>query len=554
MTASQRPTSRAAEAGWARCTAWPPPGTSEATPSGHRRARRTAASAKRVSSTAGQGQERDLRGRAGRPTVAPGCRRRQPKARGQSSGSIAQSLGEIGVARGREPDEHRSPQPLARRSRPRRPTPRDSRRRLRRTSAGPGAPRILDSRRPPDEDAATEGQIAPGSPRGAPPGPRGSSRADHSASRRRAPSARPRPPAPRWRAGPPARQPTRPWPGQIHRHQRGPQPRRSPKGPRAAPSGVNPCNMTRGGPAPRTSTWSATAGERSGAPAGDLRRHAGRTSGSECGLTDAVLCPGIALDPAGSGAGRATPGARAPRRAQCRLLRAGSGPGHRAPDRRVRHQWHAVAELHPAWSRRATPGSRCSCAPPTGRRSFTTRAPPRPSTRSACSRRSCDGPRRRVCRSRVKRPRGGPWLSAPSSEALESPSGPGPVHLNLAFREPLTADPGFLPERPGPRRHPGAPAVAELGNPLAGSGVVVVGGPMPRPPSRARVLALAEYLGWPVFASPGSGCRVEGTIAAADAIVRAGRRYPRRWCCSGSRGSRVPWPATCRRRQAAGRA
>ena len=36
-------------------------------------------------------------------------------------------------------------------------------------------------------------------------------------------------------------------------------------------------------------------------------------------------------------------------------------------------------------------------------------------------------------------------------EACHGPSGPGPVHLNLAFREPLTGVPAALPARPGPR-------------------------------------------------------------------------------------------------------
>ena len=108
-------------------------------------------------------------------------------------------------------------------------------------------------------------------------------------------------------------------------------------------------------------------------------------------------------------------------------------------------------------------------------------------------------------------------------EARSGPAGPGPVHLNLAFREPLVADAGPLPEgRPG-----GAPqhrvaahgGVAEPWSSPAANGVLVAGagcGPAD------GVLALAEHLGWPVLADPRSGCRVPHphVVAAADAIAR----------------------------------
>jgi 2-succinyl-5-enolpyruvyl-6-hydroxy-3-cyclohexene-1-carboxylate synthase len=110
------------------------------------------------------------------------------------------------------------------------------------------------------------------------------------------------------------------------------------------------------------------------------------------------------------------------------------------------------------------------------------------------------------------------------AEALDGAAGPGPVHLNLAFREPLTGEPAPLP--PPPDRGTVPPAGLEelpfvLAEPLGGRGVIVVG----RPPAGrsldpALVMALAARLGWPVFAEPLSGCRVPGTIAAADAIVR----------------------------------
>jgi 2-succinyl-5-enolpyruvyl-6-hydroxy-3-cyclohexene-1-carboxylate synthase len=106
-------------------------------------------------------------------------------------------------------------------------------------------------------------------------------------------------------------------------------------------------------------------------------------------------------------------------------------------------------------------------------------------------------------------------------ESLHGAAGPGPVHLNLEFREPLTGSAGELPARPAPRvvvhDEQGFSALSE---PLRGRGMIVVGGLAPKPPEPARVLALAERLGWPVLADPRSGSRMVGTIAAADSIVR----------------------------------
>ncbi len=107
-------------------------------------------------------------------------------------------------------------------------------------------------------------------------------------------------------------------------------------------------------------------------------------------------------------------------------------------------------------------------------------------------------------------------------ESLHGAAGPGPVHLNLEFREPLTGAAGPLPPGPGPRVViPRVQAgVGDLAGLLEGRGIIVVGGQTPAPVERTRVLALAERLGWPVMADPRSGGRVPGTIAAADAIVR----------------------------------
>ena len=109
-------------------------------------------------------------------------------------------------------------------------------------------------------------------------------------------------------------------------------------------------------------------------------------------------------------------------------------------------------------------------------------------------------------------------------EAMHGTGGPGPVHLNLEFREPLTGTAVPLPARPGPRvvvpKTQRGPTTHVEFEPLQGRGMIIAGGPWPHRADPARVEALADRLGWPVFADPLSGSRGEGAIAAADAIVR----------------------------------
>jgi 2-succinyl-5-enolpyruvyl-6-hydroxy-3-cyclohexene-1-carboxylate synthase len=136
-----------------------------------------------------------------------------------------------------------------------------------------------------------------------------------------------------------------------------------------------------------------------------------------------------------------------------------------------------------------------------------------------------------------------PLAARAFAEATQGPFGPGPVHLNFAFREPLTGQADPLPTSPGPRvfagtaaRHgTGGPSGGAAGapvrtpvqaEPLGGRGIIVVGGQQPEPPDAASVRRLADHLRWPVVADPLSRCRLPGTIAAADAIVRVEPALP----------------------------
>ena len=112
---------------------------------------------------------------------------------------------------------------------------------------------------------------------------------------------------------------------------------------------VNPCSSTRGGPSPRRSTGSATAGERTG----HLQRNPRRRMGAPRRERRRHL-PGLAFDAPRPRPRRPPDGARAARRAQRRLLRPRAGHGDGAADDRVRHERHRCGRAAPG-CRRGTP-------------------------------------------------------------------------------------------------------------------------------------------------------------------------------------------------------
>jgi len=99
---------------------------------------------------------------------------------------------------------------------------------------------------------------------------------------------------------------------------------------------------------------------------------------------------------------------------------------------------------------------------------------------------------------------------------------PGPVQLNLPFREPLVGDVGPLPparaEGPWHRRVAAGREAPVLDPSVASArGIVVAGRGVAEPDA---VVALAEDLGWPLLADPASGCRGRSSVAAFDALLR----------------------------------
>ena len=127
-----------------------------------------------------------------------------------------------------------------------------------------------------------------------------------------------------------------------------------------------------------------------------------------------------------------------------------------------------------------------------------------------------------------------PVASRLVAEALAGLSGPGPVHANLAFREPLIGDPASVAVRAGrtgsapwhtlgpldlPEQPPGE--IADLLSSFTGGrGLVLAGAGCG---SAGDLLDAASELGWPVLADPRSGCRAgasSGAVASADSLLR----------------------------------
>ncbi|HZD18642.1 MAG TPA: 2-succinyl-5-enolpyruvyl-6-hydroxy-3-cyclohexene-1-carboxylic-acid synthase [Actinomycetota bacterium] len=100
---------------------------------------------------------------------------------------------------------------------------------------------------------------------------------------------------------------------------------------------------------------------------------------------------------------------------------------------------------------------------------------------------------------------------------------PGPVHVNLPFREPLVPSEALVPET-GPRsrritRTGGRPEeletfVAELASVSRG---VLLAGSLRRP--APSLVELARRLAWPLLAEPTSGLRVPGALRAGPLLV-----------------------------------
>ncbi len=139
---------------------------------------------------------------------------------------------------------------------------------------------------------------------------------------------------------------------------------------------------------------------------------------------------------------------------------------------------------------------------------------------------------------------GAPWWRDLARDAWTRTLGavPGPVHLDLAFREPLVGEVGELPPAGDalPPARPGAgwalpdEELARLAGAIAGRrGIVVAGVRTVRSDDahaagaaaeRDAVIGLARQLGWPVLADAPSGCRVPDPLVVAgfDVLLRHG--------------------------------
>lgn len=131
---------------------------------------------------------------------------------------------------------------------------------------------------------------------------------------------------------------------------------------------------------------------------------------------------------------------------------------------------------------------------------------------------------------------GAPGYAASLAARLvaEALAGPGPVHLNLRFREPLVpqTDMSFPPHSPAPEIDRGLPVlgdsvVSAVSAELSGRSGLLVAGPQEDPTLPASAAAFAAALGYPILADPLSQLRA-GThdrsmvVAGADLLASAG--------------------------------
>ncbi len=111
------------------------------------------------------------------------------------------------------------------------------------------------------------------------------------------------------------------------------------------------------------------------------------------------------------------------------------------------------------------------------------------------------------------------WIASTAWSMATGPL-PGPVHLDLPFREPLVGAVGELPDVALFDQLSAAPAVVDPLVELLGEarGVIVAGAGVDDP---AAVNALAVASGWPVLADPLSGCQtLDNAVLRFDALLR----------------------------------
>lgn len=116
-----------------------------------------------------------------------------------------------------------------------------------------------------------------------------------------------------------------------------------------------------------------------------------------------------------------------------------------------------------------------------------------------------------------------------AARGLVAGTRPGPVHLDLAFEEPLAPDAGTLPWSPPPAAGPAAgPAVAPpAASTAAPAAVPVVLEPGPRTVVVAgdgagdAAARMAQAAGWPLLAEPSSEARYGSSAVAAPPLLAA---------------------------------